>query len=57
MRALIVEMTAPFVFSAGIGAKSKKRSEAKDLMRFLVSGAAGPTIRETGLDPLHPDVE
>jgi molybdate transport system substrate-binding protein len=54
---LPAEIRRPFVFSAGIGAKSEKRSEAEDLMRFLVSEAAGPTIRETGLDLLHADVE
>lgn len=54
---LPAEFRRPFVFSAGIGAKSEKRSEAKDLLRFLCSDAAGPAIRETGLDPLHADVD
>jgi molybdate transport system substrate-binding protein len=45
----------PFLFCAGIGAKSGRRPLARSVMHFLASGAAGPTIRETGLDPLFPE--
>ncbi|WP_193368774.1 substrate-binding domain-containing protein [Pelagibius marinus] len=46
----------PFVFCAGIGATSKKVAEAKHLLRFLASEEAAPAIRETGLDPLFPEI-
>lgn len=50
------EFRRPFIFSAGIGASTAKQAQARELMRFLASEEAGPTIRETGLDPLIPDV-
>jgi len=50
------EFRRPFIFCAGIGATSKNQSRAGDLLRFLASQAAGPIIRETGLDPLFPEV-
>jgi molybdate transport system substrate-binding protein len=50
------EFRRPFVFSAGIGTKSDKQALARELLRFAASQAAGPAIRETGLDPLFPAV-
>lgn len=50
------EFRRPFRFSAGIGAGSARVAEAKDLLRFLASEAAAPVIRETGLDPLFPEI-
>lgn len=50
------EFRRPFIFSAGIGAKSGKQSQARDLLRFVASETASPIIRETGLDPLFPAV-
>ena len=41
----------------GIGAESDKIEAAKDLMRFIASEEAGPTIRQTGLEPLFPIIE
>ncbi len=50
------EFRRPFIFSAGVGAKSDKQTQARELLRFAASQAAGPIIRETGLDPLFPEV-
>ena len=50
------ELRRPFVFCAGIGARSDKVAEAKGLLRFLASEDAAPVIRETGLDPLLPEI-
>lgn len=50
------EFRRPFRFCAGIGAGSERVEEAKDLLRFLASEAAAPVIRETGLDPLFPEI-
>jgi molybdate transport system substrate-binding protein len=46
----------PFIFCAGLGAESGKREEAKALLRFCASKEAGALVRETGLDPLFPEV-
>ncbi len=53
---LPTEFRRPFVFCAGIGATSKKVEEARHLLRFLASEEAAPVIRETGLDPLFPEI-
>jgi len=50
------EYRRPFVFCAGIGAQSERREDAKALLRYLASEEAGAAIRETGLDPLFPEV-
>lgn len=50
------EFRRPFRFCAGIGADSKRVQEAKEMLRFLASEAAAPVIRETGLDPLFPEI-
>jgi molybdate transport system substrate-binding protein len=50
------EFRRPFRFGAGIGANSEHIEEARDLLRFLASQAAAPAIRETGLDPLFPEI-
>lgn len=50
------EFRHPFRFCAGIGAESEQVEEAKRLLRFLASVAAAPVIRETGLDPLFPEI-
>ena len=50
------EFRRPFIFCAGIGAESRRREDAKALLRFVSSQEAGPAIRETGLDPLFPKV-
>jgi molybdate transport system substrate-binding protein len=46
----------PFHFCMGLAAETEKEAEAKDLMRFVASEAAAPAIRETGLDPLFPEI-
>lgn len=50
------EFRRPFHFCAGIGSRSDKVEEARRLLRFLASEAAGPVIRETGLDPCFPSI-
>lgn len=50
------EFRRPFVFCMGLGAATRKEAEARKLMRFLASEAAAPAIRETGLDPLFPEI-
>lgn len=50
------ELRKPFIFCAGIGGKTNKRAAALELLRFLASEDAAPTIRETGLDPLLPEL-
>ncbi len=40
------------VFSAGIATASKQPEAARDLIRYLQSPAAAPTIRKTGLEPI-----
>lgn len=50
------EFRRAFRFSAGIGAGSARVEEAKELLRFLASEDAAPVIRETGLDPLFPEI-
>ncbi|NNU81743.1 substrate-binding domain-containing protein [Halovulum dunhuangense] len=50
------EFRRPFHFCAGIGAGTDKLDRARHLLRFLASEEAGPIIRETGLDPLFPEV-
>jgi molybdate transport system substrate-binding protein len=46
----------PFIFCAGIGADTARREEARELLRFCASEEAGPLVRDTGLDPLFPQV-
>jgi len=50
------EFRRPFVFCMGLGADTQKEAEARRLMRFLASEAAAPATRETGLDPLFPEI-
>jgi molybdate transport system substrate-binding protein len=40
------------VFSAGIATASTQPEAARDLIRYLQSPAAAPTIRKTGLEPI-----
>ena len=40
------------VFSAGIATASKQPDAARQLIRYLNSPAAAPTIAKTGLEPL-----
>jgi molybdate transport system substrate-binding protein len=44
-------LQAPGLFSAGIMAEAKRRSEAERLLRFLASPEVAPVLRETGLEP------
>jgi molybdate transport system substrate-binding protein len=46
------ELQSVTVFSAGIVTRSKERSTARDLIRYLSSPAACPTIKQTALDPV-----
>lgn len=50
------ELRKPFTFCAGIGTRTLKREAALGLLRYLASEEAAPTIRETGLDPLFPEI-
>jgi molybdate transport system substrate-binding protein len=45
------ELQTPGLFSAGIMADAKLRSEAERLLRFLASREVAPVLRETGLEP------
>lgn len=45
------ELQTPGLFSAGIMANAKRRSEAARLLRFLASSDVAPVLRETGLEP------
>jgi molybdate transport system substrate-binding protein len=45
------ELQTPGLFSAGIMADAKRRSEAERLLRFLSSPEVAPVLRETGLEP------
>jgi molybdate transport system substrate-binding protein len=46
-----LELQTPGLFSAGIMAEAKRRSEAERLLRFLASPEVAPVLRETGLEP------
>ena len=50
IRDLPAEIQKTFFFTAGIGAASQQRTLAQDLIAFLASEEAAPTIKETGLD-------
>ena len=49
---LPAEVQRVTVFSAGIATGSKQPEAARDLIRYLNSPAAAPTIAKTGLEPL-----
>jgi molybdate transport system substrate-binding protein len=40
------------VFSAGVATGSKQPAAAAELIRYLASPAAAPTIAKTGLEPV-----
>lgn len=46
-----LELQTPGLFSAGIMADAKRRSEAERLLRYLSSPEVAPVLRETGLEP------
>ncbi len=45
-----------FRFCVAIGATTENLQEAKALMRYVASEEAAPVIRETGLEPLFPEI-
>lgn len=49
---LPAEVQRVTVFSAGIATGSKQPEAARELIRFLGSSAAAPTIAKTGLEPM-----
>ena len=49
---LPAEVQRVTVFSAGIATASTQPEAARDLIRYLQSPAAAPTIRKTGLEPI-----
>ena len=50
IRELPNEIQKTFYFTAGIGAQTSQLQHARDLIAYLASEEAAPTIRETGLD-------
>ena len=50
IRELPPEIQKTFYFTAGIGAKTTKRTFAEEFIAFLASQEAASTIQETGLD-------
>ncbi len=40
------------VFSAGIATAARQPEAARELIRYLGSAAAAPTIAKTGLEPI-----
>lgn len=52
--ALPADLQRVTVFSAGIVARSQHVEAARAFIQFLVSPAAAPTIRRSGLEPLSP---
>jgi molybdate transport system substrate-binding protein len=49
---LPAELQRVTVFSAGVAAGSKQPAAAAELIRYLASPAAAPTIAKTGLEPI-----
>ena len=49
---LPVEVQRVTVFSAGVATGSKQPAAAAELIRYLASPAAAPTIAKTGLEPV-----
>ena len=49
---LPAEVQRVTVFSAGIATGAKQPAAARELIRYLASPAAAPTIAKTGLEPI-----
>lgn len=56
---LPAELRKPFYFSAAIGAhctQSEQMARVKSFLRFLASTEAAQLVKQTGLEPLHPNI-